>query len=103
MIYLTSKLRSLIFHVVDGFKGFPIKGHQRELLKYQEKEDVHSLVAHRNEKIVKLLTHAKSNVPYYMNQIGLETLSDFPVITKPLIQENFNDFISSSHMSQKKN
>ncbi len=102
MIYLTSKLRSLIFYVVDGFKGFPIKGHQRELLKYQEKEDVHSLVAHSNEKIVKLLTHAKSHVPYYMNQIGLETLSDFPVITKPSIQENFNDFISSLHRNQKK-
>lgn len=55
-------------------------------------------------KLKKLLQHCYNNVPYYRAIIGknhidienftsLDILSEFPILTKEIIQANYNDFI----------
>jgi len=70
---------------------------------YWSEEEVR---AHQRVKLTKLLVHASERVPYYQKlfkELGahpsdfseLETFKTFPVLTKSIIRENFEDLIST--------
>lgn len=64
---------------------------------------VNQLKAFQNEKLHHLLSHCSKNVPYYKKLIAnrninldnpnaFEILSQFPLLTKEIIQDNYSDF-----------
>src|SRR5690606_41195829 len=47
-----------------------------------------------------LIKHAKETVPFYMGLNEAHELSDFPIINKNLIRDNFDDFRSSKYLEE---
>ncbi|WP_157514716.1 CoF synthetase [Mangrovimonas sp. TPBH4] len=54
----------------------------------------------RNFHLVNLLNHATKTTPFYQPYFNYNSLQDFPVIQKPIIQNNFGSFKSSEFEDQ---
>ena len=97
-----SSLRNLI-HLVPikyrfGGKNFTDTYSFLERSNYWNKEKI---VQWQKEQLQKLLNHAITNVPFYMDinltsKDSFENLEKFPVIDKETIQEDMNRFISKN-------
>lgn len=49
------------------------------------------------ELLEKQLNYVKNHIPYYMNQDQLKTIDNFPIISKSVIKNNYNLFISDRY------
>jgi phenylacetate-CoA ligase len=100
------KLRSVTFWMTDSLRGGQIKGHVNDiksiLENYGSKESRDKIASN----ISNLLNHATETTSFYKDLKGFKSLSDFPVINKITIRENFEGLQSakfkdkSNHMMQ---
>src|SRR5690606_2865116 len=63
---------------------------------YQDPKSAES----RALRLENLIRHSKETVPHYMEQHEARELSDFPVINKNLIRDNFDSFMSSKYYGE---
>ncbi|HSV88888.1 MAG TPA: hypothetical protein VLH61_09620 [Bacteroidales bacterium] len=72
-----------------------VRNHFAEILKLLDPEFQHVAKEKSSDKLARLLSHTTISTVFYRNFASLK-LSDFPVIDKSTIRENFNDFISKN-------
>ncbi|QLG46971.1 phenylacetate--CoA ligase family protein [Costertonia aggregata] len=96
-------MRSKLFWFVDAIKGGKISEHYKEIAFINSQKNNFSSVSHtRNKLIGDILNHAASTTPYYKDFKQNEALSNFPVIKKTIVQENFEAFKSTVYLDRPK-
>ncbi|WP_420322292.1 CoF synthetase [Flagellimonas sp.] len=94
------QLRRLLFWTLDFVKGRPIKRHINNIKFLNENYDSEIACEKRNENIARLITHVTSTTPFYKN-LNVKKLTDFPVINKNIVRENFEGFKSVKYLYKK--
>jgi len=93
--------RRIIFWSLDFIKGSPIRNHYNEINQILSNTNSKKSTERRNELLNNLLNHAVNSAPFYSKYKTYNSLHDFPVINKILIQENFNSFKSIAYLNKK--
>lgn len=96
-----NRLRFKMFFFIDAIKGGPIKKHLNEITTIQNSPNSESAERLRSNYMNDLLDHATATTPYYQKYAGKKKIEDFPVIKKSAIQEQFENFQSSSYSNKK--
>jgi len=87
-------LRRYGFWLIDFLGGGPIRKNLLALeRKLQEETDA-------DDDLQKLLHHAAQTTEFYRPYKGCASLSDFPVIKKSLVRQQYDQFISSGYRNQ---
>lgn len=92
---LLNSVRNKFFWTLDGLKGGLIKNQLNEVklgVKHPNSDKAKDL---KNQHTNNIIKHAVETTPYYGNFNDAKTISDFPVIRKTTIQDNFEQFQSS--------
>ncbi|MBK8486690.1 MAG: phenylacetate--CoA ligase family protein [Bacteroidetes bacterium] len=92
---LSEIARRKIFWLLDTLKGSAIKKHSIEIASLLEGDNTNAQKTKEN-KLKKLLLHATTTTPFYKKYNHYKSLNDFPVISKTLVRENFDQFISDA-------
>ncbi|MTE25443.1 phenylacetate--CoA ligase family protein [Winogradskyella ouciana] len=91
---LLNSVRNKFFWTLDGLKGGLIKNQLNEVelgVKYPNSDKAKDL---KNQHTNNIIKHAVETTLYYGNFNNAKTISDFPVIRKTTIQDNFEQFQS---------
>lgn len=91
---LLNSVRNKFFWTLDGLKGGLIKNQLNEVelgVKHPNSDKAKDL---KNQHTNNIIKHAVETTPYYGNFNNAKTISDFPVIRKTTIQDNFEQFQS---------
>ncbi|NRD23769.1 phenylacetate--CoA ligase family protein [Winogradskyella litoriviva] len=92
--------RQKFFWLIDGFKGGYIKNQLSEIKLGIEQPNSEKAKQTKKTHIKALIKHAVETTPFYKNYNSDSSLSDFPVIRKTIIQENFKQFQSRSFIDK---
>lgn len=87
--------RYKFFWLLDGLKNSRIKNQLKEIELCIEHQNSDKAIQIKATYLSRLLDHAVKTTPYYKTLSDVNTLSDFPVIRKTTIQDNFEGFQSS--------
>lgn len=93
-------VRRQSFWAIDFLRGSEIKKRIQDITFILENYKNPQSVKLRALRLEKLISHAKETVPYYMEQRSARELSDFQVINKNLIRDNFDAFMSSEYTKE---
>ncbi|MDP5232009.1 MAG: CoF synthetase [Cellulophaga sp.] len=94
-------LKNKLFWGIDWMKGSPLQKNVQEIsacLAITSKATLNNKI---QPKLTTLLDVAVENLRYYKNQKNYTSLSDFPVINKSIIKENFNNFVIQPEKPEK--
>ncbi|MBV1888178.1 MAG: hypothetical protein KUG51_02695 [Urechidicola sp.] len=97
---IKQNLRSNIFWFLDLLKGGALKTHFDEITYINQNDEVAATKEKRALSIRNLLKHATETTPYYKNIQVFEDIKDFPVISKKVIQDNFDDFRAENYLDK---
>ena len=86
--------RNKLFWLLDGLKKGRIKSQLKEIKLGVEQPNSVKAIQHKEAYLSKLLDHAVRTTPYYNALSDVKSISDFPVIRKTTIQDNFDLFKS---------
>ena len=91
---VSARLRRFAFWIKDKLKGNPIRPHYNEIRFILENySDIRSAQL-REKHLSSILCYAINATPFYSNVKG-SSISDFPVINKNIIKDNFDAFKSN--------
>lgn len=92
---ITETGREKIFWLFDRLQGAAIRRHYADIAILLEghQEAGASL---KKQKLLSLVQHAISTVPFYSPDKKFTSINDFPVVSKTIIRENFDSFVSSA-------
>ena len=94
---LFNYLRNILFWFLDSIKGGYIRKQIKEI-KYSVIHPESSNSENLKKKYIdKLLIHATNSTPYYSSYKNFNSIQDFPVINKVIIQQNFDKFQSTKY------
>ena len=94
---LFNYLRNILFWFLDSIKGGYIRKQIKEI-KYSVIHPESSNSENLKKKYIdKLLIHATNSTPYYSSYKNFNSIQDFPVINKVIIQQNFDKFQSTEY------
>ncbi|WKA57811.1 hypothetical protein QWY16_15105 [Planococcus shenhongbingii] len=82
-------LRENLFILKEKISGNKILKNIKELESGSKKSQV--------SKFNELLSHAKNTTKHYENYSLNQSLNEYPIISKNVIKENYNDFLSNSY------
>lgn len=94
---LLNSVRNKLFWTLDSLKGGLIKNQLKEVELGVEQPNSDKAKNLKNQHINNIIKHAVETTPYYKNLAGSTSISDFPVIRKTTIQDNFEQFQSSKY------
>jgi len=92
---ITETAREKIFWLLDALKGSPVKKHYNEIASQLAGNNADAKKA-TEQKLQALLGHASATVPFYKKDSQYTSLNDFPVVSKTLMRENFEAFVSNA-------
>lgn len=92
---ITETGREKIFWLFDILKGAAIRRHYADIAMLLEGLQEASDVL-KKQKLSSLLKHTVATTSFYEQYKNDSSLSDFPVISKTIIRENFESFVSSA-------
>ena len=94
---LINYLRNILFWFLDSIKGGYIRKQIKEI-KYSVIHPESSNSENLKKKYIdKLLIHATNSTPYHSSYKNFNSIQDFPVIKKVIIQQNFDKFQSTEY------
>jgi len=96
---LSEKFRYYGFNLIDRFRSNTVKSHLHELRAFYGGSNLHGENINRN-RLYAFLHQAVNTTKYYKNFQGFTKLGDFPVLTKNMISENYDDFFSNKYNKQ---
>lgn len=89
--------RNKAYWMLDGVKGHKVRDYLNTISMYNSgNKNENEIEKYQGKCIHKLLNHCRKNVPYYQDMLTLK-LEEWPVITKAIIKENRQDFISQNY------
>ena len=100
---IINKMRKNLFWMLDSFKGNIIKKHLEEVQTVLNDFNSKNSFEIRSFNEASILKHAITSVPYYQNYKNLTSLSDFPIVNKNIIRDNFDALHSIEYLNKKKN
>lgn len=83
-----------MFWCLDSVKGRNVKKHYEEIKFINENYSSEESNKRRSESLKNMLQHAESTTQYYKD-ISIESLTQFPVVNKNIIRDNFEEFQSN--------
>ncbi|WP_179345206.1 phenylacetate--CoA ligase family protein [Winogradskyella ursingii] len=95
-----SQTRNQIYWLLDSIKGSKIKEHYQEIEFCSSDPNSDEAKKIRERNLKRLLKHANKTTPYYSKLKYSKNISDYPVIRKTVIQENFEAFQSSNYLDK---
>ncbi len=95
-----NKLRAKAFWALDTLKGKKVKNHYDEIETINKNDNAFLVNSIRDKNINSILKHAVSTTPFYKKYRNFNSITDFPVIKKTIVQNNFKEFRSSKHLEQ---
>lgn len=99
---MLNKARFYTFYALDALKGGKIRKAYNDLQKYYEMDsDSKALIEYQEIMLEKLLQHAVMTTSYYKNYKSNTNLSCFPVVSKSIIKENQDGFLSLKYNKNK--
>lgn len=90
-------VRRQSFWALDFLRGSEIKKRIQDIAFILENYKNPESIKLRALRLENLLSHAKETVPYYIQQNGSRLLSDYEVVNKKVIGENFDAFMSTKY------
>ncbi len=97
---LGASLRWGGFWMLDALKGKPMR---REYDIVRDHYINGTPKEYTEQKIDELIRHAVSTCDFYKEYAGCSSLTDFPIINKALIRDNFDAFVSASFRGRSDN
>ncbi len=88
--------RNKAFKIVDFLSGKPFSKAYKELQLVLEQQNADEALQIRQRNLANLFSHATTFVPFYKEFKEAKTLTDFPVISKNVVQDNFEAFKSDN-------
>ncbi|KAA1243975.1 CoF synthetase [Aquimarina sp. RZ0] len=98
---LLEVFRKNIFWFIDMLRGRDIKNHYEDIKWIIENNDSNASKVKKEKYLQQILEHAVSTTWFYQKCVGYTSISDFPIINKNIIRNNFEQFLSSKY--KKKN
>ena len=92
--------RRKFFWLLDSLKGGRIKNQLNEIKLSVEQPNSEQAKQIKEAHLKRLIHHALTTTPFYKEIINTTSLSDFPVIRKTIIQDNFEEFQSSAFIDK---
>ncbi len=87
-------LRNNAFWLIDKLKGGSIKKHYKEITSILNKPTTKSSIKLRENNLYKVLKHAIDTTSFYKKYNDFNSILDFPVIKKTVVQDTFEAFQS---------
>lgn len=94
-------IRNKSFWFLDIIKGRPIQSHLNQIKLGVEHSHSEKARDYKTKHLETLLNHAVNTTSFYSNYSEFNSISDFPVIRKTTIQDNFSAFQSSEYINKK--
>lgn len=89
--------RNKVYWILDALKGRKVRNYLDTISQYNSGiKNENEIENYQKEHIYRLLNYCKNNIPYY-NSMNTFDLEEWPVITKTIIKENRQDFISKKY------
>lgn len=95
---ILEKLRNYSFWLLDWIKGGKVKKNYNEIKFINENYNNLESIEIRKTYLQSILKHAQQSTNFY-TKIDSSVLTDFPVVNKSIIRDNFDQFTSSIHNS----
>ncbi|GGW64391.1 phenylacetate-CoA ligase [Winogradskyella epiphytica] len=96
-----NKIRSNFYWLIDALKGKTIKSQLKDIEFCLENAHTPQAKEIQKAHIQRLLKHVTQTTPFYKKFKGLNDIHSFPVIRKTVIQDDFENFKSSSYKDKK--
>ena len=93
-------LRRFVFWTLDFIKGAPIKNHIKDISNILNDFSSSESIKKREKYLSDVLKHATSSTSFYKN-VTYNSLDDFPIINKNIIQSNPEEFESNLYKNKK--
>lgn len=100
VIMIVNSARHQLFWSLDEIKNGRIKTQLDEIIFGVEQPNSAKAIQIKEAYLNSLINHAVHTTPYYQKFIGSKTITDFPVIRKTIIQDNFELFKSSEFIDK---
>ncbi|WP_299441984.1 CoF synthetase [uncultured Aquimarina sp.] len=97
---LSQVFRRKIFWFFDILKGNDIKKHYQDIQELIENPNSQTTQAKKDLYLQEILQHAVSTTWFYQKYAGYNSISDFPIINKNMIRDNFEEFKSSKYKTK---
>lgn len=97
---LLNKLRNNIFWLFDSIKGGTIKKQLKQVQLGIEQPNSKKAKDLKESYLKGILEHAIETTDFYSHLNNVHSISDFPVVRKTTIQENFEAFQSSKFLNE---
>ncbi|WP_298548960.1 CoF synthetase [uncultured Aquimarina sp.] len=94
---LLQVFRRKVFWFFDILHGNDIKKHYKDIKELIETPGDQSTKNRKDNYLQQILQHAVSTTWFYQKYTNYNSISDFPVINKNMIRDNFEEFRSSKH------
>ena len=98
---LLEQLRKSFFWTLDRIKDRQVGKHFENIQSVLENENSTEAIKIKKEALEKLLHHATHSTSFYSDLKGKENLTDFPVLDKNIIRQNFEALISNKFKKDK--
>lgn len=98
---MLNSLRNRTFWVIDKLRGGQVRNYVNHIKSCIENPNSKDVKSRQKLHLKNLLNHATSTTSFYEDFKHCENLTDFPVIRKTVIQDNFEDFRSRSFINSK--
>ena len=90
-----NQMRHKTFWLLDNLKGGAINDHLKEIEFSLDNPNSDRATKLKTYYMKRIFKHASETTPFYYSYKNAEQLSDFPIIKKTTIQNNFENFQSS--------
>ena len=84
-----------MFWCLDSVKGGNVRRHYADIKFILENLNTREAQLRRSTHLKNLLRHATHTTPFYSGMTSYKMLTDFPVVNKNTIRENYEAFVSS--------
>lgn len=91
--------RRYAYWVLDFLRGSKVRKHYNDIKYIIENNDETASI--REKYLNDILNHAVNTTPFYKEYSNYGNLSDFPIINKNIIKENYKDFQSEEYINTK--
>lgn len=93
-------IRRNSFWTLDLLKGSKIRKRIQDLENILENFQKPDSIKLRASRLERLISHVNETVPYYRELENANQLTDFPIVNKNLIRDNFDAFMSSKYYGE---
>lgn len=94
-------IRKCVFWSLDFLKGSPIKRHYKEVKFIMENPNTHQASTIKANRLKEILKYASENTAFYSIYKDC-SFNEFPIISKDLVVNNFNEFESKQYLNKKR-